>query len=87
MKRGKPEPIATSYRQRVLFSYHPPLEGEGRLAACAARRESGWGDAADSAFVASPHPALRATLPLQGRVKVTHVSVRGVATGALVRAS
>jgi hypothetical protein len=57
---------------------YPPLEGEGRIAACEARCEPGWGDFSTAALfvVRDCHPtpshiSLRScapTLPLQGRV-------------------
>src|SRR5450631_1537082 len=61
----------------IYFLFHPPLEGEGRLASREARCETGWGESLSTrapfkARDCHPTPPLisfASTLPLQGRVK------------------
>src|SRR5260370_34886756 len=65
-----------------LNSY-PPLEGQGRLTLSGAKCETGWGDLSTRALFEGrdchPTPPLisfASTLPLQGRVRRVHHSLR-----------
>jgi hypothetical protein len=59
-------------QKRAVLSY-PPLEGEGRIAACEARCEPGWGDLSTAALFGMidlhPTPPLRVDPPPPGEGK------------------
>ena len=51
------------------FSFHPPLEGEGRLTLSEAKCETGWGGNVSLCGFTPPR-RFASTLPLEGRVRL-----------------